>query len=55
MIKIRLLRQRGTDCYFDGRRPASLIAHLQEETERPIGFIMSGAAAARIDFQPMEG
>jgi citrate synthase len=33
-------------------RTASLIAHLQEETERPIGFIMSGAAAARIDFEP---
>ena len=35
-------------------RTASLIAHLQEESERPIGFIMSGAAAARIDFDPME-
>lgn len=31
-------------------RTASLIAHLQEETERPIGFIMSGAAAAAIDY-----
>lgn len=31
-------------------RTASLIAHLQEETERPIGFIMSGAAAERIAF-----
>ncbi len=31
-------------------RTASLIAHLQEETERPIGFIMSGAAADRIGF-----
>lgn len=31
-------------------RTASLIAHLQEETERPIGFIMSGAAAAAIQF-----
>jgi citrate synthase len=30
-------------------RTASLIANLQEECERPIGFIMSGAAAARID------
>ncbi len=29
---------------------ASLIAHLQEESERPIGCIMSGAAAERIDF-----
>lgn len=29
-------------------RTASLIGHLQEETERPIGFIMSGAAAAAI-------
>jgi len=33
-------------------RTASLIAHLQEESERPIGFIMSGAAADRIEFQP---
>ena len=32
---------------------ASVIAHLQEESERPIGFIMSGAAASRIDFEPM--
>ena len=31
-------------------RTASLIAHLQEETERPIGFIMAGAAADRIGF-----
>lgn len=36
-------------------RTASLIAHLQEESERPIGFIMSGAAAARIDFEEMDG
>ncbi len=35
-------------------RTASLIAHLQEETERPIGFIMSGAAAERIGFDPGE-
>ena len=33
-------------------RTASLIAHLTEETERPIGFVMSGAAAARIAFAP---
>ena len=33
-------------------RTASIIAHLQEETERPIGFIMSGAAAAQIEFTP---
>ncbi len=32
-------------------RTASLIAHLQEETERPIGFIMAGAAADRIAFE----
>ena len=31
-------------------RTASLIGHLQEETERPIGFIMSGAAAAAIKY-----
>jgi citrate synthase len=31
-------------------RTASLIGHLQEETERPIGFIMSGAAAAAIGY-----
>lgn len=35
-------------------RTASLIAHLQEETERPIGFIMSGAAAERIGFDDAE-
>jgi citrate synthase len=34
-------------------RTASLIGHLQEESERPIGFIMSGAAAERIGFEPM--
>ncbi len=33
-------------------RTASIIAHLQEETERPIGFIMSGAAADKIEFIP---
>jgi len=33
-------------------RTASLIAHLQEESERPIGFILSGAAAERIGFEP---
>lgn len=31
-------------------RTASLIAHLQEETERPIGFMLSGAAAAAISY-----
>jgi citrate synthase len=31
-------------------RTASLIAHLTEETERPIGFIMSGKAAAAIAY-----
>lgn len=31
-------------------RTASLIAHLNEEIERPIGFILSGAAAERIDY-----
>jgi len=31
-------------------RTASLIGHLQEESERPIGFIMAGAAADGIDF-----
>lgn len=35
-------------------RTASLIAHLQEENERPIGFIMSGAAASRIEFEEMK-
>lgn len=29
-------------------RAASLVAHLQEETERPIGFILSGEAAKAI-------
>ncbi len=31
-------------------RTASLIGHLNEETERPIGFIMSGKAAEAIDY-----
>jgi citrate synthase len=31
-------------------RTASLIAHLTEETTRPIGFIMSGAAATAIEY-----
>lgn len=33
-------------------RTASLIGHLQEESERPIGFIMAGAAADRISYAP---
>ena len=36
-------------------RTASLIGHLQEESERPIGFIMSNAAAERIDYVPGAG
>jgi citrate synthase len=35
-------------------RTASLIAHLQEESERPIGFILSGKAAAAIDYDGKE-
>lgn len=31
-------------------RTASLIGHLQEESERPIGFILSGGAAAAIKY-----
>ncbi|WP_033926172.1 citryl-CoA lyase [Sphingomonas sp. 35-24ZXX] len=31
-------------------RTASLIGHLQEERDRPIGFILSGAAAAAIEY-----
>ena len=31
-------------------RTASLIAHLHEESDRPIGFVMSGAAAAAIHY-----
>lgn len=31
-------------------RTASLIAHLQEESERPIGFMLSGAAAGAISY-----
>lgn len=31
-------------------RTASLIGHLQEETDRPIGFILSGQAAAAIHY-----
>ena len=36
-------------------RTASLIGHLQEESERPIGFMMSGAAAARITYDGAPG
>ncbi len=35
-------------------RTAGLIAHLQEESERPIGFVMSGAAAAAISYDGPE-
>jgi citrate synthase len=35
-------------------RTASLIGHLHEEIDRPIGFIMSGAAAAAIDYDGPE-
>ena len=31
-------------------RTASLVAHCTEEAERPIGFVMSGAAAAALEF-----
>jgi citrate synthase len=36
-------------------RTASLIAHLQEESERPIGFILSGKAAEAIAYDGPEG
>lgn len=36
-------------------RTASLIGHLQEETERPIGFILSGKAAEAIGYDGPEG
>jgi citrate synthase len=36
-------------------RTASLIAHLNEESERPIGFILYGEAAAAIDYDGPEG
>jgi len=35
-------------------RTASLIGHLQEESERPIGFILSGKAAEAIDYDGSE-
>ena len=35
-------------------RTASLIAHLNEESERPIGFILSGEAAAAIAYDGPE-
>lgn len=35
-------------------RTAGLVAHLQEESERPIGFVMSGAAAAAINYDGPE-
>ena len=33
-------------------RTASLLAHLAEERERPIGFLMAGAAEEAIEYQP---
>lgn len=36
-------------------RTAGLTAHLQEESERPIGFMLSGAAAAAIKYDGPEG
>jgi citrate synthase len=36
-------------------RTASLIAHLNEESERPLGFILSGEAAAAIAYDGPEG
>jgi citrate synthase len=33
-------------------RTAGLLAHLQEETQRPIGFVMSHAAAEAIQYDP---
>ncbi len=36
-------------------RTASLVAHCTEEAERPIGFIMSGAAAAAIAYDGESG
>jgi citrate synthase len=36
-------------------RTASLIGHLQEETDRPIGFMLAGAAADRIGFDGQVG
>lgn len=36
-------------------RTASLIGHLQEESQRPIGFILSGEAAAAIDYDGPRG
>jgi citrate synthase len=31
-------------------RTASLIGHLREESERPIGFVLSGKAAEAVDY-----
>ena len=36
-------------------RTASLIAHLNEEAERPIGFVLSGKAAEAISYDGPEG
>lgn len=36
-------------------RTAGLIGHLQEESERPIGFILSGRAAEAIAYDGPEG
>jgi citrate synthase len=35
-------------------RTAGLIGHLTEEAERPIGFILSGAAAKAIEYDGPE-
>ena len=36
-------------------RTAGLLAHLQEETQRPIGFVMSHAAAEAIGYDGKRG
>lgn len=36
-------------------RTASLLAHLAEEKERPIGFVLAGHAEAAIRYEPGEG
>jgi citrate synthase len=33
-------------------RTASLLAHLAEERERPLGFLLAGAAEEAVEYEP---
>jgi citrate synthase len=38
-----------------GERTAGLLAHLAEEQERPVGFLMAARAEEAIEYEPSEG